>query len=161
MCLLLTLESSSILEEEEVESQQFNLYLNVQYNGLENLNNVQENYEIGFGTVSEEQIMQYDYKININTQFADSLEIEDLNGDIAIFLNDYEGEKVTNFLTQVGTRLLAINKSQMEKLGLKEYENPLLFTNPITMIVINFANIGNENVPNIESQLEENVTSDE
>lgn len=138
-------ESDSILEETS-EPGQFSLYFKVKYTGLDNLSNVQENYEIGFNIDAEGQSMGYDYKINTNTQFNDSISIESLDDSLAVFLNDHSEEQVTNFLTQVGTRLLAINKTQMERLGLKEYENPLLYTNPITSLGLMIYNMASETI---------------
>jgi len=128
------------------ESIQTNLYFRVQYTGLENLNNIQENYEIGFNVKSSEESMGYDYKINNNTQFNNSISIESLDNSVAVFLNDHNEEQVINFLTQVETRLLAINKMQMEKLGLKEYENPLLYTNPITSLGLMIYNMATQTI---------------
>ena len=43
-----------------------------------------------------------------------------------MILNDYEEEQVNNFLKQVEERIKKVNKQQMEELGLKENENPLI-----------------------------------
>lgn len=148
-------DSNSILQEEITSSEKIDWYFNVQYAGLENLNAVQENYGIGFSMTSEEEVMKYDYKINCNTQFVEAVSIEELDKDVAIFLNDYNESQLTPFLGQVGTRLLDINKKQMNKLGLKEDENPLLYSNPITMLVISFANMASENVNGMDLPQEE------
>lgn len=142
-------ESNSILEPTS-SSEQYNVYFNVQYSGLDSLSNIQEIYEFGYEVNSEYETMKYDYNVDINTQFAESVSIEKLNEDVAIFLNDYSEEQVTTFLGQVGTKLLEINKTQMEILGLKEHENPLLYSNPITMIVVSFYNMASETSDNIE-----------
>lgn len=127
-----TVKDTSIIAEEISSEEQYNIYFNVQYSGLQDLNNVQGNYGFGYSIIVEEQTMSYNYKINTNTHFNDAVSIEDLDADVAVFLNDYDSEAVTNFISQVGTRLGETNKKQMETLGLKEEENPLLYSNPIT-----------------------------
>lgn len=122
------------LVEEESETSKINIYFKLQYTGLETLSNVQEMYKFGFSRIEGEQKVGYDYIINTNTQFDESISISSLDKSNTVFLNDYDATQVTNFLSQVGTKLLEINKKQMTELGLKEYENPILYSNPITLI---------------------------
>lgn len=143
--------SNSIFGEETSESKQVNSYFNAQYTGLESLSYIQENYEFGFEITSEGESMKYDYKVDIDTQFDESVLIEGLDKDVAVFLNDYNETQVTNFLTQVGMRLLEINKTQMEELGLKEQENPILYSNPITMLGIMVYKMASETITNTPS----------
>ena len=119
---------------EKSETEQLKVYFNIQYTGLQDLNNVQESYGIGYNLTTDGESMKCDYKINNNTQFKDSVSIQQLDENVAVFLNDHTKEQVSNFLSQVGTKLGEINKKQMESLGLKEDENPLLYTNPITTL---------------------------
>lgn len=153
-----TSESNSIFEEEISEPVQANIYLNLQYIGLDTLVDVQENYEIGFNLIKDEESMLYEYKINCNTQFVDSVSIENLDKNVSVFLNDYNGEQITTFMTNVGTKLQEINKTQMEKLGLKEYENPVLYSNPLTsMILFNFMvyNMAIDSIPDVDLSQQE------
>ena len=143
-------DSSSILEEES-KPEQVNLYFNVQYTGLDSISYVKENYEFGLDITIEEKTMKYDYKVDVNTQFDESILLEGLDEEVSVFLNDYNEEQVTNFLTQVGMRLLDINKTQMEELGLKEQENPILYSNPITMLGIMTYNMASEALTNTSS----------
>lgn len=121
-----------------VELQQIenNIHFNMQYSGLESLTNVQESYEVGFVIVEDEEKMSYNYKIDNNTEFMDAVSIGAIDETTAAILNDYDEAQITSFLGQVGTKLLDINKKQMEELGLKEYENPVLYSNPVTMLVV-------------------------
>ena len=41
---------------------------------------------------------------------------------------------------------LQINQKQMNELGIKEYENPLLYSNPITMLGLSIFNMANETI---------------
>ena len=146
-------ESSSILQQSS-ELGEVNVYFNIKYTGLETLSNVESNYEIGFDINADGQVMKYDYKIINNTLFKDFITIEELDENTAVFLNSYNKEQIINFLTQVGTRLGEVNKNQMEQLGLKEYENPLLYTNPVTSLVIMYSNMASE-IVNDSSSLSE------
>lgn len=128
--------NSFSLIEEEAEPAMINIYFKLQYTGLETLSNVQEKNQFGFSRSEGEQKVGYDYIINANTQFDESISISSLDKSNTVFLNDYDKEQVTKFLSQVGTKLLEINKNQMTELGLKEYENPILYSNPITMLFI-------------------------
>ena len=135
---------SSIIMEKAPSSQKINMYFSVQYSGLESLTNVQENLEVGYSVVADNETMAYDYKIDTNTEFVDSVEISAIDKTNAVILNDYEESQITGFLEQVVSKLLDINKNQMEELGLKEYENPILYTNPITMLVVSFNNMASD-----------------
>lgn len=119
---------------DKLESVQANLYFNMQYSGLQELNNIQENYELGYEFGAEDIVMKSDYKISSNTQFVEDVSIEELSTNNAVFLNDHDAEVITNFMSQVGTRLLDVNKNQMKELGLEEYENPLIYSNPVILI---------------------------
>ena len=153
--MIQTTETNSIFAETTSSTQQYGLYFNMQYTGLEDLSNVKENYEITFGSVIDNESMKYNYKINTNTQFKDSVLIESLNEDVAIFLNDHEAEQVSNFISNVGEKLGEINKKQMESLGLKEDENPLLYSNPITMLGYTVYKEASETIEKIDlSELE-------
>ena len=137
---------SSIIMDNIQSSQQVNIHFNMQYSGLETLTNVQENYEIGFVVIEDEEKMGYNYNIASETEFVNTVEIDAIDETTAVILNDYEESQITSFLGQVGTKLLDINKKQMEELGLKEHENPVLYTNPVTMIVISFVNMANDTI---------------
>lgn len=128
--------NSFSLIEEDAEPAMINIYFKLQYTGVETLSNVQEMYQFGFSRSEGEQKVGYDYIINENTQFDESISINSLDKSNTVFLNDYDKEQVTKFLSQVGTKLLEINKKQMTELGLKEYENPILYSNVITMSAI-------------------------
>ena len=128
--------NSSLFEAGAFEPMEAKLFFKAKYTGLNTLANVQENYEVGYSVSGGEMSLDYSNKINSNTVFKDSVSIDNLNNSRAIFLNDYDETQLTPFLTQVGTRLLAINKNQMEKLGLKEDENPLIYSNPATTIIM-------------------------
>ena len=123
-----------------------NAYFNIQYNGIQTLNTVAENYELGFEISSEEMNMSYEYNINNDIEFKDTITIDEFDKNGTVFLNDHEPEVITNFISQVGTRLIDINKKQMEELGLEENENPLIYSNPITMLGLTIFNMASETI---------------
>lgn len=147
--------TNSLFEQTSSTPTQYNMYFNVQYKGLELLSTVQEKYEFGFETTNNEESMKYDYEINANNVFATNISIGTLDETTAVFLNDYNDTQVTNFLAQVGTRLAQINKNQMTELGLNEYENPLLYTNPITMLGVMVYNMASESINNVDLSQQE------
>ena len=52
-----------------------------------------------------------------------------------MILTDYEQEQISNFITAVTERITAVNKQQMEQLGLKENENPIQYIIPMEIIM--------------------------
>lgn len=133
---------------DEENSGEFYAYFNMQYNGIETLENVGETFNLGFEIISEDETMAYEYDIINNIQFKESVSIDEFGENGDVFLNDHKPEVITNFITQVVTRLGDINRKQMEELGLKEYENPLLYSNPITMLAFSIYNIASETIEN-------------
>lgn len=119
---------------EAADGMQINVYLKLQYTGLQTLDNVKENYEIGFEILQEDESLKYEYSIDNNVQFKDMITIESFDSSTTLFLNDYDGEVVTNFIAQLGEKILEVNKKQMQELGLEENENPLIYSTPITML---------------------------
>ena len=119
-----------------INDMQLNLYINVQYTGLQGLSDIQEKNQIGFEIGTEDVNLKYEYNIDNNVQFKNKLTIDTFDSSKAVFLNDYDGEVITNFITQLGTKILEVNKEQMQELGLEETQNPLIYSNPITTMVM-------------------------
>lgn len=124
-------EESTIMQEESTGK--INMYVNLTYSGLQNLNNVQENNKFGFEFTSDNETIAYEYNFNNTTKFTDMAQIDGLNENTALILNDYDSATVQNLITKIGERLTEVNKMQMEQLGLKESENPLIYSNPLTI----------------------------
>lgn len=132
--------------------------LNCIYNGISTLNNVKETYECTLGANADNEKLEYVYVLNNTVQFKDSVNIETLNQDTALILNDYESETINNLTTAIIERLTSVNKEQMQELGLQEDENPIIYSNPITMsgiIIYNMANeaINNSSLTDTEKQI--------
>ncbi len=68
----------------------------------------------------------YKYQYNNQINFESTIDVEEFSDNNAMILNNYEEEKVSNFVAQVVDRIKQVNQKQMEELGLQENENPLL-----------------------------------
>ena len=139
---------------ESTEDTQLNLYLSLQYTGLETLSNVQENYKIGFETLKEDENVEYEYNIDNNVTFKDVVTIDSFD-DKTVFLNDHDGETVENFITQLGEKILEVNKEQMQELGLEKNENPLIYSNPITLVAGMVYNTALDSITSATDSLEQ------
>lgn len=119
--------SMEILKEQQKEEA---IFISVNYSGLSSLQNVKEDYKIGldFEVDNIDEISQYSYNYNLENEvtFQETLKIEDFEKDNSFNLNDLNEEQKNNILTSIFQRLVAVNKKQMEKLGLTENENPLI-----------------------------------
>lgn len=100
--------------------------LKTKYNGIADMQKVQENYELGI----ENSENTYTYKLENNVDLTQSQNIEDLTTDNSLMLTDYDANIVSSFLTQVVQRIQEVNKMQMEQLGIQESDNPILHLIP-------------------------------
>lgn len=112
-------------------------YSSVNYSGLNDLNNVKENYELGFIVQDDngQEFIKYTYQFENNVNFVDSVDIDGLNEENAMILNDYDAETLQNFVAQVAQRIEQVNTDQMATLEF-DYGNPLFFAMPVYMNTI-------------------------
>ncbi len=101
------------------------IYVSANYRGLKEMQTVKEEYSVEL-QMQESETTTVKYQFENQIDFTDAVEIEEFSNKNAMLLNNYEEEKVSNFLQQVGNRISQVNKSQMEELGLQENENPLI-----------------------------------
>lgn len=132
------------------EDMQIKLCANMQLTGLQQLTNVQETYQIGFGVVAEGTSLEYEYNINNNVQFKDSVSVDEFDKGTTLFVNDHDVEFLTGFFTQLGERIVQVNKEQMQKLGLEEDENPLIYSNPIMALRLVIYNMASETIDEVD-----------
>ena len=124
--------------------------------GLQSMQSISENYQLTLEI--ENQIYQYNY--NNNTEFSEQVDITDFSEDNSLILNEYNESQVNSFLEAVMQRLTEVNKTQMEKLGLAEYENPLIYVIPNFLLsfsankVIDNANMDELEVTTFNSRFE-------
>ena len=115
------------------------LYWNIQYTGLQDLNKVQKKSQFGLELKMNNDNFKYEYNIDNNLEFKDNVSIDKFDDNSTVILNNYDSQVLTKFLTQVGQRISDVNKKQMEELGLEEDENPIIYSNPITSLVEMFS----------------------
>ena len=75
-------------------------------------------------------VSHYTYTITNQVQFTNGVEIEDLTEDNAVILNDRDDAYVTNLMSAIEQRLIEVNQTQMEELGVSESENPIQYLIP-------------------------------
>lgn len=107
------------------------VYLNSSFSGLQSLQSITEDWELGIQTSDN---TQYIYYYNSNVEFVENADIEEFTSDNSLFITDMEEEQLNNFLTAVGERIMQVNSQQMERLGLTENENPLIKAIPLLNI---------------------------
>lgn len=116
-----------ILEEEQKEG---TISFSANYKGLSNLNNISENYKIGLGfeVDSESDVLNYSYSYNFDNEivFQDTINFENFVKEKSFYLDDLSDEQKEKLLKSITERLTAVNKKQMDKLGISESENPLI-----------------------------------
>lgn len=113
--------------EVNIDDESIKVYLNAKYSGLQSLQTINEDYELGIITGSENYIYYYNNEVN----FVDNIEIQDFNNDNILILSDYNNEQIENLMSAVVNRLGEVNKQLMERLGLTENQNPLMYCIPL------------------------------
>ena len=110
------------------------IYFSANYSGLNELNAVKENYELGIAVQDNngQQVGKYTYQFENNVNFVDSVNIDGLNEENAMILNNYEEESIQNFMIQLGERISNVNVEQMEKIGFN-YGNPMILMIPTSL----------------------------
>ena len=107
----------------------------INYDGLEG-QNVKETYELGL----ESGAKVYNYKIENNVGFTDSVTVEDFTTDNSTVLTNYDNDTVNNFLATVEQRLVEVNTAQMQELGITEDQNPIMHLIPTLGIYTDMIN---------------------
>lgn len=113
------------------DDETYKIYLNANYSGLSSMQTISENCEAGIETSQ----IQYKYQFDNSINFTNNINIEEFTKDNSMILTDYEQEQISNFITAVTERITAVNKQQMEQLGLKENENPIQYIIPMEIIM--------------------------
>lgn len=98
------------------------IYFNMKYSGLQALQSITEDYELGL-TFGDNK---YVYYLNHNVDFADNVTIDEITDDNSLILTDQDQEQVANFIQAVAQRIDEVNKKQMEELGVSNSTNPLV-----------------------------------
>ena len=105
------------------DEQNVNASVDIKYTGLQNLEDVKENYTINL-------LDKYQYNIENEVKFIESAEIKDFTSKDALIINDMDQERLQTILGKIGEKLQEVNQSQMDELGIK-VGNPLAYWIPI------------------------------
>lgn len=100
-------------------------------------------------------VSHYTYTITNQVQFTNGVEIEDLTEDNAVILNDRDDAYVTNLMSAIEQRLIEVNQTQMEELGVSESENPIQYLIPSFLLIgTNTAQINEQEVNTFNAKFE-------
>ena len=154
------------LKENNNEENQLEMILNLKYTGLQEMNTVQELYELGINIPMESsqteteqesnnenntnnnetnenantqttEILSYKYIINNINTFVDNVEIEEFKDENAIILNTQDQSYVEDLLAKISERLVLVNEKLMQELELTANQNPILMLNPVNLLIVN------------------------
>lgn len=121
--------------------------ISIKFEGLQSIQNIKENYDLQFDVdnysgynlpdvnedsysinTSNKTTYKYNFKNDIN--FTYGADLEDFTDENCLILTNYDQESVSKFMNALIERVQAINKRDMEKLGVNESENPIFQTIP-------------------------------
>lgn len=182
--------------------QEKNININAKYSGLDNMQNINETYEIKLETPymientqeditsqedmalqneneqsqnddsldmtqeltkknvqaqnSETSSLTYEYIINNQIKFVDSLDIEDLNSQNTVILNEKDKDYVTNLLQAIDERLDQVNQTFLQQLNITKAQDPLENIFPIYFIRANgeSSDVNQDEVQSFNSKFE-------
>lgn len=132
---------------------QVQISLSCTFSGISKLENINESYNLKIGMMNENETISYDYAINNNVKFKDSVSIESLNNDTALLLNDCDDTTLQNLMKAIIERIDSVNRYITSNLGLKESENPLIYSSPLTMLNTIIYNSASDSVSEVEDDL--------
>lgn len=116
----------NVVVDANYNNEKMKIGLKTVYQGLETMQQVNENYELSI----ENSQNTYIYHLTNVVDFTQTKEIEDFTSDNSLILTDYDKDVVSNFLVQVGQRIQEVNSTQMAQLGIEESDNPILHLIP-------------------------------
>ncbi len=116
----------NVVVDANYNNEKMKISLKTVYQGLETMQQVNENYELSI----ENSQNTYIYHLTNVVDFTQTKEIEDFTSDNSLILTDYDKDVVSNFLVQVGQRIQEVNSTQMAQLGIEEGDNPILHLIP-------------------------------
>ena len=113
------------------EEQEMRFFVTSSFQGLSQMQTVNENYEYGLtGNIEGEEIKMV-YNLKCTDTFDDSITIEDYKEDEIQVLNECDQEEMVEILMDAGQKIYEINEEQMDEIGFTEYGNPIMFASPI------------------------------
>lgn len=116
----------NVVVDANYNNEKMKISLKTVYQGLETMQQVNENYELSI----ENSQNTYIYHLTNVVDFTQTKKIEDFTSDNSLILTDYDKDVVSNFLVQVSQRIQEVNSTQMAQLGIEESDNPILHLIP-------------------------------
>lgn len=104
---------------------EFFISFDVKYNGLQNLEKVNEMYDISL-TLNDSS---YYYNFKNEIRFNEDIEISDFKEKEYADLNKFDSEKLISLLQGIGSKVYAVNERKMEEANLTG-ENPVISVIP-------------------------------
>lgn len=117
------------------DDQVMNINFEAQYAGITSQSS-RERYKIGFAVEQEEQKMGYQYTFDTKKNFSEIINIEPLKETDAFIVNTADKEYLNTLFTAIGNVFTAVNANQMNELGLKPEQNPLIYATPVRIFTI-------------------------
>ena len=129
----LNIVSDDSVEGLSIEKGEMNLVVN-----YKNIQQSTVNEEVTADVIdkSDDKEQKISYSLNTTNKFSDDISIDDFKDDEIQKLNEQDGSYIANLLIKVIQRIQDVNTEQMDKIGFKGTANPLLYTNPITLNII-------------------------
>ncbi len=129
----LNIVSDDSVEGLSIEKGEMNLVVN-----YKNIQQSTVNEEVTADVIdkSDDKEQKISYSLNTTNKFSDDISIDDFKDDEIQKLNEQDGSYIANLLIKVIQRIQDVNTEQMDKIGFKGTTNPLLYTNPITLNII-------------------------
>lgn len=129
----LNIVSDDSIEGLSIEKGEMNLVVN-----YKNIQQSTVNEEVTADVIdkSDDKEQKISYSLNTTNKFSDDISIDDFKDDEIQKLNEQDGSYIANLLIKVIQRIQDVNTEQMDKIGFKGITNPLLYTNPITLNII-------------------------
>lgn len=113
---------NSIQYNTKLDSDNTSIYLNIKYSGLQGLQTIMEDYELGISSEGN----NYIYYWNHNVDFKETISIDEISSDNSLILTEQSQEQVFNLIGAIGERLVLVNDKHMSELGIPNSSNPLI-----------------------------------
>ncbi len=106
------------------------VYLKIGYFNIED-SGAKEIYSFGIYTNQDDEKIQYSYEIEEDKSFLNEVSIDRLENENTAILNDFNKEDIIKIIQALKFKIEQINKIQMQRLGLNEDQNPLIYAIPV------------------------------
>ena len=128
-----------------VEGIEFTILFNSNYSDL-STQNVKENYILAFGLTTDDESISYEYTLDSSKKFTNSIDIKDFEKDNTVLLTDMDTARADALITVLPKQVQNVNSQLLQKMGLTDEQNPLIYASPIGFLVEMINQVPNINV---------------